>query len=163
MNVRDLAVVACLLVATTGCASITKGTKGVTQVQIDNCAEVISCDGTNKKGTWKFSAPGPLKYKKSDDDMVIACEDGPGEQLSVRMSPTKSAMVWGNVLVGGVIGGGVDASTDAHWDYPESITLHRRYCNGVAVEPIPQTAPSVAPSPAAESNEPESETEPSSD
>jgi len=52
-------------------------------------------------------------------------------------------MVWGNVLVGGVIGGGVDASTDAHWEYPETISMHRSYCNGVAVEPLPQSAPAV--------------------
>ncbi|MBX3706822.1 MAG: hypothetical protein KF911_09295 [Pseudomonadales bacterium] len=143
MLLRDFLFVGAVLLATTGCATVTKGTSGVTQVQVNNCAERIACEGTNKKGSWAFTAPGPLKYKKSDEDMVIACEDGP-ESLSVSMAPTRGGMIWGNVLVGGVVGGGVDASTDAHWEYPETITLQRRYCNGVAVEPTPQGAAGVA-------------------
>ena len=150
MNNYRLLALLCALLTTTGCASITKGTKGVTQVQIDNCSEQISCEATNKKGTWKFDAPGPVTYKKSDEQMTIVCEDGPAK-TSVNMAPTKSAMVWGNVLVGGIIGGGVDASTDAHWDYPVSITLHRKYCNGVAVEPGAEKD-LVAPAPSAASD-----------
>jgi hypothetical protein len=141
--------VGALLLVSTGCASITKGTKGVTQVQIENCSEAISCEATNKKGSWEFDAPGPVQYKKSDEEMAITCDDG-AEKLTTRMLPTKSAMVWGNVLVGGIIGGGVDASTDAHWEYPETITLHRKYCNGVAVEPAaanPDGTPVALPQP----------------
>ena len=42
-------------------------------------------------------------------------------------------MIWGNALLGGVIGAGVDASTDAHWDLPDTVTLHRKFCRG---EPV---------------------------
>lgn len=113
----------------TGCATITKGTTDTVQVQVSNCAEPISCTATNKKGSWEFEAPGPVTFDKSDEDLVISCKDGPGN-LTVKTSPQKSSMVWGNVLVGGIIGGGVDASTDAHWETVDTLTITRNYCYG---------------------------------
>lgn len=113
----------------TGCATITKGTTDTVQLQVSNCAEAIPCTATNKKGAWDFEAPGPVTFDKSDEDLVITCEDGPGN-LTVRTTPTKSSMVWGNVLFGGIIGGGVDASTDAHWEAVDSLTINRNYCYG---------------------------------
>lgn len=112
-----------------GCATITKGKTDTVQVQISNCAEAIPCTATNKKGAWDFEAPGPVTFDKSDEDLVITCEDGPGN-LTVRTTPKKSSMVWGNVLFGGIIGGGVDASTDAHWETVDSLTINRNYCYG---------------------------------
>jgi len=121
--------VAGLAVLGTGCATITKGKTDSIQVQVSNCAEPIPCTATNKKGSWDFEAPGPVSFNKSDEDLVITCEDGPGK-LTVRTTPEKSSMVWGNVLVRGLIGGGVDASTDAHWETVDSLTINRNYCYG---------------------------------
>ncbi len=39
-------------------------------------------------------------------------------------------MAWGNIIIGGIIGGGVDASTDAHWEMVDSISIHRKTCYG---------------------------------
>ncbi len=116
-----------LCIGAQGCASITKGTKDTIQVEVSNCSEPMNCTATNKKGSWPFKAPGPVTFKKSDKELVIKCDDD-GEVISQVVRPTKSAMVWGNVLLGGVIGGGVDASTDAHWETPDSITLFRNNC-----------------------------------
>ena len=118
-----------LAILVSGCASITKGTKDTMQVQIGNCPESIACTATNKKGTWDFTAPGAVKFKKSDDPLTITCEDGPGK-ISVQVVPERGAMGWGNIIFGGIIGGGVDASSDAHWDISDSLVLSRKFCNG---------------------------------
>ena len=113
----------------TGCATITKGTKDALQVQITNCSEAIPCTATNKKGSWDFTAPGPVRFKKSDESLTITCKDGP-ENLTVQIAPVRGAMAWGNIVFGGIIGGGVDSGTDAHWDTVDSLNISRGYCNG---------------------------------
>ena len=113
----------------TGCATITKGTEDTVQVQIGNCGEKIQCTATNKKGSWNFTAPGPVRFKKSDDPLTITCDDGP-EVLSVQIVPVRGSMAWGNIIFGGIIGGGVDSGTDAHWDTTDSLVVARKYCNG---------------------------------
>ena len=112
-----------------GCASITKGTSDVVNVEIANCGETVDCTASNKKGSWDFKAPGSVRIKKSDDALRITCEDGDGT-VSRSVMPQGDAMIWGNVLVGGIIGAGVDSNTDANQELPDSITLHRQTCRG---------------------------------
>ena len=120
-------VVALLPPLLASCASITKGTSQAINVNTANCNEATSCTATNKKGTWEFSAPGPVTIKKSDDALVLRCKDGDG-YVTRTIMPNDDAMVWGNVLLGGVVGAAVDSNTDAHWEVPDSITLNRENC-----------------------------------
>ena len=120
-----------------GCATITKGKTDTVQVQISNCSESIKCTASNKKGSWNFLAPGSITFTKSDNDLTIICDDGEGV-ISQRLTPTRGGSAWGNVLLGGGIGGIVDASTDAHWNMVDSIILHRNYCFGISVSPLPK-------------------------
>ena len=116
-----------------GCATITKGTTDTIQVEVSNCGEVIECKASNKKGSWDFTAPGPVTFKKSDDNLVVTCQDG-DNVITRRVAPTRGSMAWGNVLVGGIIGGGVDSATDAHWDMVDSVSIRRAVCHGRDVE-----------------------------
>jgi hypothetical protein len=120
------------LALATGCASITQGTSDTIHVEVANCGETIQCTATNKKGSWQFDAPGSVKFKKSDDALRIECEDG-DQKVTRAVTPTADAMIWGNAILGGVIGAAVDANTDANQELPDSITLHRQTCRG---EPV---------------------------
>ena len=132
MKFQYLVIALAATMTTGGCASITMGTESNLYVEIPNCTESVECTATNKKGTWDFTGPGNVTFKKSDDALHIVCKDGEG--LARRtVKPTKNEMVWGNVLFGGIIGGGVDANTDAHWETPESVNLYRETCRGKAV------------------------------
>ncbi|MCY3818559.1 MAG: hypothetical protein OXH52_04225 [Gammaproteobacteria bacterium] len=115
------------LIAAGGCASITKGTTHTINVEVDGCGEKTECTATNKKGTWIFDAPGPVTVKKSDDALALRCVDG-DEYVTRTVAPNNSGMVWGNAVFGGVIGAAVDANTDAHWEYPETVTINRQNC-----------------------------------
>ena len=126
---RNTAAVASLIAAVSmcGCASITKGTTQAINVDTANCGKPTVCTATNKKGSWEFTAPGPVTIEKSDDPLVIRCKDGV-DYVTRTIAPDDDAMVWGNVLFGGVIGAAVDSSTDAHWEVPPSITINRKNC-----------------------------------
>ena len=87
----------------------------------------MDCTATNKKGSWPFIAPGSITFKKSDQDLTISCNDG-GEVITRTMTPTRGGMIWGNVLIGGIIGGGLDALTDAHWNMSDSLIIYRNNC-----------------------------------
>ena len=112
-----------------GCASITMGTDQTLNVDFSNCMEAVNCTATNKKGTWTFTAPGPVTVDKSDDQLVIRCEDGE-EYVTRAIAPNSDEMVWGNVILGGGIGAAIDSSTDAHWELPNTVTLVRQSCRG---------------------------------
>lgn len=111
-----------------GCASITGGTSDTMQVMIANCNKTMQCEAVNKKGKYPFTAPGPVTFKKSDDDLNITCKDG-DEVISQRVSPVRGSMAWGNILFGGIIGAGVDASSDAHWEMVDSVLIYRENCD----------------------------------
>ncbi len=105
-----------------GCATITKGSSDSVQVSTVNCGTSVPCKATNKKGSWNFTAPGAVRFNKSDEAMTIECQHK-GDSLVQSLVPTRSGMEWGNVLFGGLIGAGVDSATDAHWDMPDSVTV----------------------------------------
>ena len=133
MKLILIAIAGLILILSTGCSSITKGRTDVVNVNISNCGEPTECSATNKKGTWDFTAPGPVTVKKSDDPLTIKCQDG--EDVVTRtLAPTSGEMIWGNVLVGGGIGAAIDASTDAHLDLPDTTTLVRQSCRGKTIE-----------------------------
>ena len=112
-----------------GCASITKGTSDVVNVEIANCGEVVDCTASNKKGSWDFKVPGSVRIKKSDEALSITCADGDAT-ITRTVEPQGDSMIWGNVLFGGIIGAGVDSSTDANQELPDTITLNRQTCRG---------------------------------
>ena len=122
-----------LALSSIGCATVTKGTESILLVEIANCGERIPCTATNKKGAWEFTAPGSVTVKKSDEPLVLRCEDE-DDYVTRSVTPSRGSMIWGNAVLGGVIGAAVDGSTDAHWELPESVTLHRRFCRGKPIE-----------------------------
>jgi hypothetical protein len=104
-----------------GCASITSGTSQMIAVETSkNDLPVMgaNCRVTSDKGTWNIVTPATFEIPKSSGDARIVCEKaGEPKGEAVAKSSFKSNTV-GNVLIGGVIGIGVDAMTGAMWAYP---------------------------------------------
>ena len=108
-------------VLTSGCATITSGTSQTIAVETSkNDAPIVgaNCRVVTSKGVWNVVTPGTFQISKSSDDAKISCEkaeDGKGD--AVAKAGFKGNTV-GNVLIGGIIGIGVDALTGAMWAYP---------------------------------------------
>ena len=110
----------------TGCASIVNGqNQSVSVVTRNQGAEVqgAKCSLTNDKGVWYVSSPGSVAVHRSYGELSVSCAltGLPDGTAAVKSSTTGA--VFGNILVGGVIGAGIDVATGAAYNYPNLIPV----------------------------------------
>lgn len=121
LRVVTMAAAGLALAGLTGCASIVNGTSQVVSVETLHTSGPVAgavCKLENDKGVYYVTTPGTVTVHRAYGDMNIKCDkDGFNSGLTNIKSSTKG-MVAGNILVGGVIGVGVDAATGAAYDYP---------------------------------------------
>lgn len=120
---RMLVCLAALLLG--GCASITGTQTQPISVQATQGSQIVSgatCTLSNDAGKWYVRTPGSVAIKKSTADLLVECaKDGVvGQQNVVSKANTN---VWGNILVGGVIGYAIDRNSGAGFDYPDAVTV----------------------------------------
>ena len=131
------------------CASVTGGNvqKIYVQTQAADGAMVngADCALSNDKGTWRLKSPGDTSIVRSNRPMEVKCEKPPLPQgvLSVE-SGTRGAM-FGNIIIGGVVGAVIDHSSGAGYEYPEIVKVVMGQMTSVAFS-RPPTAPSTDPS-----------------
>lgn len=104
----------------TGCASIVSGQDQVVSVHAPNCAGA-SCKMTNPAGTYFVQSPGTVSVNREYDDLVVTCEKEGFDPSTIRVSSSTKGMAFGNIVLGGVVGAGVDMATGAAYDYPAEI------------------------------------------
>lgn len=107
----------------TSCATITRGNDQSITVLTD--PEGAKCELRREGKVIAVAHPTPetVQLDKSRKSISITCQkDGFIEELKVMDSETE-AMTVGNVILGGVIGVGVDAASGAMNKYPDSIEI----------------------------------------
>lgn len=110
-----------LSIQLTACASIVSG--ATQPISIDTEPASARCELKNDKGVWHVSdTPASVVVHRSYEDLRVTCNKGSMSGAASFKSTTK-AMAFGNILVGGAIGAGVDASTGAAYDYPDTMTV----------------------------------------
>jgi hypothetical protein len=114
---RQIALVALIVVG--GCATIVKGTDQ--QVSIDTPGySGAECTLTSKEvGSRRVITPAVVTLPKSRENVSVRCTKGCARGSGVIGSSTEG-MTAGNVLVGGVIGLGVDAASGAMNHYNDN-------------------------------------------
>ena len=120
---------AILLLLVTGCASIMEGGDQIVNVQTTGCEEygTVQCTVVNDDGSSVLTAPASVSVEKDKDALTVSCESNDGKAKGVQIVESSyEAMNAGNLLLGGVIGVGVDAATGAMWKYPSSIIVPMR-------------------------------------
>lgn len=104
----------CCVAVTSGCASITRGTKDVLVVESDPPGATVKLS-TGLTG----KTPAAFKLPRKDALVVTIKKDG-YETVTVRVtsrvSGAGSAGMAGNIILGGLIGAAVDAGTGAMLD-----------------------------------------------
>ena len=117
----------------TGCASLTNN---VTQpvVVSTTCGEQplqgASCRIINSHGSWTVqSTPGSVMIRKSPSDMAIDCKLPQAQAMPVVAESHTTLGTYGNILIGGLVGFGVDIYRDAAWKYDTEISIDM--CKGV--------------------------------
>lgn len=104
------AVVAVTLALSTGCATIVQGTTAKIPVASDPTAADILVDGN-----FVGQTPATVVLKKTTDHLLTIQKVG-YQPKSVPVVKTIGGAVWGNILAGGLIGWGVDASNGAQYN-----------------------------------------------
>lgn len=121
-----LRILACSIVLLLGgCASITGSQVQPISIQTSQGSAIVtgaSCTLSNDAGKWFVKTPGSVTVKKSTGDLTVECakNDASGHENVVSKANTN---VWGNILLGGIIGYAVDRNSGAGFDYPGSVTI----------------------------------------
>ena len=123
-GVRNGALAIAILVLGSGCATITRGTNEALVIESDpSGAEVALSNGL------RCTTPCSVKVKRRGDIVVTLTKDGFETIQTTITSSVDSgggAAMAGNVILGGIIGAGVDAGTGAmhsHKPNPLSVKL----------------------------------------
>ena len=105
-----------------GCASIISGQNQSLSVNTPGCSPA-NCQLTNTKGAWFVTTPGSVVVRRAYENLTVACTKDGYVPVSSSVASSTKAMAFGNILLGGVIGAGVDMGTGAAYDYPEVISV----------------------------------------
>lgn len=124
MRAFSLLAVSALVIS--GCASIIDGTNQPVSVEAMNGSAAVvgaSCKLSNSKGNWHVVTPGTTTVQRSYSDLQIDCRKAGLPPVVTAVKSSTKAMAFGNILLGGVIGAGVDIANGAAYDYPSPITV----------------------------------------
>lgn len=106
-----------------GCASISEGTKQTVTIITDPSGATCNISQGGNLIAIVNPTPGSTTVPKSKYDLIINCKrDGYGSGVGVLRSETDGATA-GNLLLGGVVGLAVDASTGAINRYPNIASI----------------------------------------
>lgn len=119
MRKRAVVIVALVL---TGCATITKGTTQVVAIDTPG-APGATCTIQTQSGPQMVVTPGSVTLSKSSNSLPISCTKQCYFTGSSIIASGTETMAAGNVLLGGVIGLGVDAASGAMNHYPDIVTV----------------------------------------
>lgn len=108
--------------ALSGCASIM--TQGDQQIAVTTpMVEAANCTLSNSRGNWAVTTPGRVEVVKSKTDLQIRCSK-PGVPDG-EMVADSGFEPWtlGNILLGGLVGLGIDWATGAIHKYPSEVSV----------------------------------------
>lgn len=118
---RRMAVLA-LTLALVGCATITKGTTQTIAIDTPGVPGA-TCTIQTPSGPRGVVTPGNVALDKQSAALPITCTKECYLMGSSMIPSNTESMAAGNVLLGGVIGLGVDAATGAMNKYPDMFTV----------------------------------------
>ncbi len=135
-NVIGIFVVAVCLIASGGCASITKGTTQSVSLDTPGVPGASCTLASEGIGTKVVQTPISLVLDKSQHNIAVSCKkECYNDGIGIIPSHTE-AMAAGNIIAGGVVGLAVDAASGAMNKYNDS--------NQIAMVPIQGCKPGAA-------------------
>lgn len=106
-----------------GCASIVGGQNQSISVVTPDCPGA-ACRISNDKGKWYVAAtPASVGVNRSFADLVVSCSKGSSPPVTQAFPSSTKGLAFGNILLGGVIGAGVDVVNGAAYDYPIEVSV----------------------------------------
>jgi hypothetical protein len=111
-----------------GCASV-RGSGSKQSIKVDTIdargasLRDAACVLSNDKGSWKISTPEAAEVTRSNNALTVKCsKQGHPDGNAVVNSSTRDEM-YGNLIVGGLVGIAIDHSTGAGYEYPTYVAV----------------------------------------
>src|ERR1044072_7720793 len=118
-----LMAIVCLGLASTACATIISGT--TQDLYVDSEPKGASCK-IDRQGAvvgMVNTTPGKANVPRHKDNIVVSCALDGYKQSNEVLASSFSGATLGNLLLGGVVGVIIDASSRANNNYPEPLVL----------------------------------------
>lgn len=146
------AVVVCAL-SVSACASIVGGRYQKVEVDARASGESIRADCTLSNGTGdvRVLTPGTAVVHRSASNLLVVCQKD-GKQIAQQSYDASiRGMVWGNLIIGGLVGIAIDFADGASHHYPDKLTVNlpsayaavAAYPNGSAVQGASYATPAT--------------------
>ena len=109
---------ACLSTMCGGCATIVHGSSQVVEIRTEPAGATVRLDNGST-----YTTPASVKLERKKDYVLSISKDGYQTQ-TVPLNSVLSGWLVGNIVFGGLIGGGVDAISGAAYTLtPENISI----------------------------------------
>ena len=125
--------VAAIAVALSGCATITKGTTQAVALNTPGAVAAQCTLNSSAIGTKVVTTPATITLDKSQESITVLCKKECFQDGGTVIASNTETMAAGNLLVGGVVGLGIDAVSGAMNKYNPD--------NQIAMVPIPGCKP----------------------
>jgi hypothetical protein len=108
-----------------GCATVMEGSDQNINIQTLNCDDaVVTCLVSNDDTAATVRPPGTVNVGKSSKPITVECANKDKSVTGrVLVDSGYETMGLGNILLGGIVGVGVDAATGAMWEYPSAVVV----------------------------------------
>ena len=136
------AILSLLLLSMAGCATVIDGNDQLISVETQSAGAPISgarCVLRNDQGQSRLTTPGTAWVRYDNSDLKISCKR-PGFDAGVETaSSAMNTKVFGNLLIGGAIGFGLDLISGTAYKYPSTVVIEL-----VEIPAAPATAAPLA-------------------
>lgn len=109
------------------CASVTQDkTQPVKVETLDQSGNKVvgaKCELQNDRGAYNVETPNTVFVRKSGGDLIITCNAEDQDQADAKLISRAGGAVFGNIILGGVIGAVVDTARGVAFNYPEWVQL----------------------------------------
>jgi hypothetical protein len=127
-----------------GCALVMEG-KTQTVSFDTNPQKPAQCNVSNSKGSWDINqTPASATVNKAYGDITVTCLSKDGYHGSSVVESSTAAAVFGNIIIGGLIGVAVDMGSGAAYKYPTKVTIPLTPpAEPAPINPAPVSAPTA--------------------
>jgi hypothetical protein len=112
-----------LVLLTSGCATLTKGTSQTVTVDTDPSGAACTLTRDAKPVAFVNPTPGSVPVEKAQGTISVACTKQGFLEAAGDLASEFQAMTFGNILFGGIVGVVVDAASGAMHRYPDRVTI----------------------------------------
>lgn len=109
-----------------GCAAIVGGLSQEVTVETHQNRQSVAgarCELVNGKGTYEVITPGSVTIRRDFADLSITCQKPGMPAGTANVISSTKGLVFGNLLIGGLVGAAIDTSTGAAYDYPDLVRV----------------------------------------